>query len=303
MKAFQYFGTYSWVLLLVFIGGCIKENLEICLPQPVRIAFTFVPAAACAEEPISPTDLNRLTVFLFDQNGLFVQQIDAVPAGTNNPVELSLVPAHYQFVAVAGYDEGQLRRTPFVPGVTSIKDAAIATYLEQPNGALLSAEQVLYLGSDTLTVIPETMGQELTLMMVQRTKTLNITVDGIANPTYEIVLTGNAADYLFKDGQVYLTGSPMIYVPLNEDVNTHRGQMLVNWPLKDDGDHTRFQIINPATGTRLVDEDFSLLLRSVPGLRVDCATSFDLHINYAANRRIIIYINNWKVYDDGYELI
>lgn len=302
MKVVQYFGVYSCVMLLAFFG-CIKEDLEICFPQPVRIAFTFVPSAECAEQLITPTDVNRLSVFLFDQNGLFVQQVDTISESTNYQLELSLEPAHYQFVAVAGYNEEQLRGAPLLPGVTSIKDGAVVTYLEQRNGSLLSAGQVLYLGSDTLTIIPETPGQELAVTMIQRTKTLNIAVDGIANPEYQIVLTDNAAHYTFEDEQVYLTGSPFIYVPLQEDDGIYLGQTLINWPLKDDGDYTRFQIINPATGARLVDEDFGLLLRRVPGLNSDCATSFDIDINYTTTRRIIIYINDWKVYDDGYILI
>ena len=290
-------------LALVF-AACIKEDLEICLPQSVRISFSFIPSAACAEEVVTPTDVNRLIIFLFDENGLFVQEVDTVPTGTNYQIEVSLVPAHYQFVAVAGYNNDQLRGVPFIPGATHIQDAAVATYLEQRNGTLLSADHVLYLGSDTLTVLPETPGQELAMTLIQRTKTLNITVDGIATTVYQIALAGNAAQYTFEDEQVYLTGSPMVYVPIQQSEDgMYSGRTLVNWPLKDNGDYTRFQIINPVTGMRLVDEDFSLLLLSVPELDLECASSFDIDILYTASLRLVIYINNWKVYDEGYELI
>jgi len=302
MRAAWSFRLYGCILVLI-LASCIKEDLEICLPQPVIVTFFFVPSEACAEEPIVPTDLNRLSVFLFDHNGRFVQQIDTIPAGTNYEVNVSLVPAHYQFVAVAGYDEEQLGGTSFIPGVTHIQDAAVSSYLEHLDGSLLSAEQVLYLGNDTLTVQPEVPGQELSMTLVQQTKTLNVTVDGIANTQYQIALAGNAARYTFEMEQVYLTGSPVIYIPLQQEDSIFEGQTLVNWPLKDDGDYTRLQIIDPATGRRVVDEVLLELLERVPGIDFECSTGFDIEIVYRIDAGLTIYIENWKVYSDGYILI
>jgi len=239
---------------------------------------------------------------MFDENGLFVQQVDTIPTGVNYQFEVSLVPAYYQFVAVAGYGNNQLRGVPFVPGVTHIRDAAVATYLEQRNGSLLSAEHVLYLGSDTLTVIPETPGQELAMTLIQRTKTLNVAVDGIATDRYQIVLAGNAAQYVFDGEQVYLTGNPPIFVPVQEEDGIYMGSTLINWPLKDHGDYTRFQIIDPATGLRLVDEAFYELLQRVPGLDPDCSVSFDIGIEYRIDGKIIISINGWIVFNGDYIL-
>jgi len=285
------------------LASCIKEDLAICLPQPIRVALTFVASAECAEEPVTPADINHLTVFLFDQDGRFVQQVDTVQSGTSYQIELSLVPAHYRFVAVAGYDEDQLMGLPFVPGVTHITDAAVTSYLEQRDGSLSSAEQVLYLGNDTLTVLPETPGQELAMTVVQQTKTLNVMVDGIANSQYQIALVGNAAQYTFEMEQVYLTGSPVTYIPLREENGHYEGTTLINWPLKDEGDHTRLQIIDPTTGRRLLDEIFLELLEHVPGIDLECSTGFDVEIQYRVNTGLVIYIENWKVYDDGYILI
>lgn len=302
MKAARSFSLYSCIFVLI-LTSCIKEDLEICLPQPVVVAFSFIPSEACAEEPIVPTDLNRLTVFLFDRHGQFIQQVDTIPASGNYQVELSLIPAHYQFVAVAGYDGEQLRSAPFIPGITNIRDAAVSSYLENQDGSLLSAEQVLYLGNDTLTVQPEVQGQELSMTLVQQTKTLNVTVDGIANAQYQIALAGNAAQYTFEMEQVYLTGSPLIYIPLQQEDGIFAGQTLVNWPLKDDGDYTRLQIIDPSTGRRVVDEVLLELLERVPGIDFDCSTGFDIEIVYRINVGLTIYIENWKVYSDGYILI
>ncbi len=298
MKVPYYFRLYG-IMLAWMLTGCIKEDLEICFPKTVQVAFTFVPSAECTETPIVPTDINLLTVFLFDQHGTFVQQIDTIPAGTDYKMELSLVPAHYQFVTVAGYDEDQLRETPFIPGVTNIRDATVSSYLEVRDGSLLSAEQVLYLGTDTLTVMPEISG-ELAMTLIQQTKVLNIVVDGIANSRYQIALAGNAAQYTFEMDQVYLTGSPPIYVPLQGEGTLWKGTTLVNWPLKDDGDHTRLQIIDPATGRRLVNEDLLELILRVPDIDLECSTGFTIEIEYRISIGLVIYIENWMVYDNGY---
>jgi len=302
MKTVHYFGVYSCVLVSVFLG-CIKEDLEICLPQPVQVSFTFIPSEACAEVPIIPTNINRLTVFLFDEYGRFVQQLDTIPVGADYQMELSLVPAHYQMVTIAGYDGQQLPNAPFIPGITNIKDAAVTSYLEQQDGLLGSAEQVLYMGADTLTVMPEVSGQGRTMTLIQQTKILHITVDGIANSQYQIALAGNAAQYTFGMEQVYLTGSPPIFIPLRDDNGLYKGTTLVNWPLKNDGDNTKLQIINPATGARLINEDLLELILRVPNIDLECSTGFDIEIEYRVGRGLAIYIENWKVYDDGYILI
>src|SRR5690606_27617428 len=169
-------------------------------------------------------------------------------------LEILLIPARYQFVAVAGYEKEQLGETSFVPGLTRLEDAAVETYFEQRNGILLSAAQTLFLGNDSLTIIPETQGQEITIPLVQRTKRLNINVDGVATDRYQIALVDNAAYYTFDNKQVYLTGSPSIFVPIQKNGGMYFGTSLINWPLRHDGIYTRFQIIDPETGRRLVDE-------------------------------------------------
>lgn len=305
MKIVHRFRLCGLLLVLVFTG-CIKEDLEICLPQTVRIAFTFIRSADCIEEIADPEDVNLLTVFVFNENGLFVEQADTIPIGGNYGLELSLEPnITYQFVAVAGYVDEQLRGEPFVPGVTHLEDAAVTTYLEQRNGSLQSAEYILYKGSDTLTVVPETPGQELNITLIQRTKVLNIAVDGLdGNELYEVVLVGNAAQYTFDDQQVFLTGNPMIYVPMEEGADKFLfGRSMVNWPLKQEGFYTRLQVVNPETGYRLLDEDLYELLDQVPGLDLECANSFDIGFLYTVDLRIRIYINQWLVYDSGYELL
>lgn len=304
MKVVYLLRFFCYVLTCCFLWGCIKEDLEICLPQPVRIGFTFIPSTLCPEERQDAGDINRLTVFLFDRDGLYMQQLDTVPHGVNFQMEVLLEPAHYQFVAVAGYDESQLEGTPFVPGVTRIQDAMVSTYLKQPNGALLSAEHMLYLGGDTLTVIPETPGQSLDLTMVGRTKRLNFEVDGIATDRYQIVIAGNAAQYTFNQEQVYLTGNPLVHVPLQvgED-GVYHATTLLNWPLKDDGFFTRLQIIDPETGRRIVDEDMNELLYLAPGFDAECVGGIDIGIDYTTDGRVIITINGWNVHEDGYILI
>src|SRR5690606_3666208 len=94
----------SCYILALIVVSCIKEDLEICAPQPIQFSFTFTASAECSDT-INPIDVNRLTVFLFDQYGRYIQQIDTIPEGTAYHVQLFLVPANYQVVAIAGYDE------------------------------------------------------------------------------------------------------------------------------------------------------------------------------------------------------
>lgn len=305
MKIVCHFKFSYYAFLLLVSVSCIKEDLEICLPQTVAINFTFVRSELCTEEVIIPEDVNRLTIFVFDENGLFVQQVDTIPTGPGYGMEMSLVPnMKYQLIAIAGYTAEQLNAEPFVSGVTHMENASVATYLEQREGFLLSANHILYKGNDTLTVIAETPGQEVNITMVQRTKLLNVSVDGLdGNEVYQVVLAGNAAHYTFDGRQVFLTGNPLIYVPLEEGEDKFLfGVSQVNWPLKQDGFFTRLQIINSETGYKLVDENFYELINRVPGLDPECANGFDINFLYTVDLKIKIYINQWLVSENGYEL-
>ncbi|WP_353128360.1 FimB/Mfa2 family fimbrial subunit [Parapedobacter pyrenivorans] len=310
MNIFYHLRPYCYIFLALVFVSCIKEDLEICLPQTIRVAFTFVRSVDCQEEITASEDINRLTVFVFDENGLFVQQVDIVPTGNNYQMELSLVPANYQFVAIAGYEDDQLRGTPFVHGA-HLEDAAIAAYLEGGEGYLQSANYILYKGSDTLTVIPETTGQELNLTVIQRTKAMNINVEGLngvgIDKDFQIALAGNAAQYTFMDDQqIFLAGNPSVFVELEPglDDEAHHlfGRIMLNWPLSGEISTTRLQVIDPETGYRLVDEDLYELLRRVPNLDPECENSFDIDFLYTVDLKIKIYINQWLVSEDGYEL-
>ncbi|MFC3197436.1 FimB/Mfa2 family fimbrial subunit [Parapedobacter deserti] len=302
MKAVENLRLFSCVLIFM-ATSCIKENLDICLPQPVFISFSFVPSQTCAHEFFVPDDLNRLTVFVFDDNGLFLQQVDALPTGDRYQVELSLEPAHYQIFAVAGYDRDQMQSAPFIPGKTNLLDASVSSYLEHRDGSLLSAKQALFIGSHTLTVSSKLQDQKYLMTLIQKTKTLHITVDGISHALYQIALAGNAARYRFDMDQVYLTGNPLMYFSLEGEGHRYTGRTLINWPMRGEGNYTRLQIINPATGMRLLNEDLLELLFRVPGIDLECAAAFHVEIEYRVTTGLAIYINNWRVHSGGYVLI
>jgi len=310
MKVFYHFKLFSYAIMTLVFSGCIKENLEICLPQSLHVNFAFIRSEDCVEEISNPEGINRLTVFVFDHDGLLVQRVDTLPSGGSYQMDLSLPPAHYQFVAVAGYEENQLKETPFIYG-TRMEDAAVAAYLEGEEGYFQSANHILYKGSDTLTVKPDKAGQKLSLTSIQRTKVLNINVDGLngfgIEKDFQIALAGNAAQYTFMDDkQVFLAGNPSVFVELKPGTGAEAqllfGRAMLSWPLSRTISTTRLQVIDPKTGYRVVDENLYELLRRVPNLDLECANSFDIGFLYTVDMKIRIYINGWQVSEDGYEL-
>lgn len=305
MGIFYHFRLCGCVLLILVFASCIKEAIEFCLPQTVRIAFKFIRSVDCNEALSESENVNRLTLFIFDDNGLFVQRLDTAFLGVVHEMDVSLLPAPgYRLVAVAGYEEEQLTGIPLVPGVTSLEDVTVATYFEQSDGFLGSAGYTLYQGGNSLTVSPDTPEQTQMITMIQRTKSLNITADGLdGNENYQVVLTGNASRYTFDNKPFFLTGNPPIIVPLMEgEDNILIGKSQINWPLNREGLFTRIQIINPDTGFKLIDENLYKLLERVPGLDTECASIFDIGFLYTTNLKIRIYINQWLVSEKGYEL-
>ena len=103
--------------------SCIKENLPECIPDNTGIVLKFrYPTGTNTQS--NKNGVDRLSVFIFDDKGIFVSQINdsLIWIDDNYELELPYKQGSYQFVTWAGYNEATYGITTCIPGQTHIED-------------------------------------------------------------------------------------------------------------------------------------------------------------------------------------
>lgn len=175
--------TLTSLFLVLFITGCINEETSDCAPneQSVRLYISYTAKTTYASQGIDPASVERLMLYAFDDEGLFVGQWEdpspLLDAGYY--MTLSLTPGNYSFV-VWGNLYGVYSATPqsFIKGQTRIDDAVLHLQRE-PNDLITSAPHRLFFGHTAVVQVKETGNQQFVVPIVQHTNKINITVNGL----------------------------------------------------------------------------------------------------------------------------
>ena len=99
----------KWIVLITWsftMTSCIKENLPECIPDNTGIVLKFrYPTGTNTQS--NKNGVDRLSVFIFDDKGIFVSQINdsLIWIDDNYELELPYKQGSYQFVTWAGYNE------------------------------------------------------------------------------------------------------------------------------------------------------------------------------------------------------
>lgn len=116
----------KWIILVTWsfaLTDCIQEGLPECIPDETGIVLKFQYPAG-TNTPDNGNRVDRLSVFIFDDKGFFVSQINDSLIWIDDNYELGLpyTQGSYQFVTWAGYDEATYGTTTCIPGLTHIED-------------------------------------------------------------------------------------------------------------------------------------------------------------------------------------
>lgn len=108
------------------LAGCIKEDMSGCNLQDGGIALKF--RYADVREGGYAPQTDRLSVFIFDQNGIFVaRQTDSpIRIDDDYAMRIGYTQGKYQFVVWAGLPDQSYGISDCVPGVTRIEDLKLS---------------------------------------------------------------------------------------------------------------------------------------------------------------------------------
>ena len=215
-------------VLLLLLQGCIKDDLSTCKTELLlRFRYTLNTEYANLFYP----EVNRITVYIFDKNGKYVDKYSEQGAVLTNEyvMHIPLPRGKYHVVAYGGplttYSVGTLNsetkslNTTLVKGVTDLKDLHIELKNKDGETGFLYPESIpddLYVGLET-EAFSSMNNQRITdIYLTKNTNTIKVKINDPNNTDlpYEVYITDRNGRYHF-DNKIDTTHTHFKYKPIN----------------------------------------------------------------------------------------
>lgn len=216
------------VLLLLLLQSCIKDDFSTCKTELLlRFRYTLNNEYTNLFYPA----VNRITVYIFDYNGKYVDTYSAQGAVLTNAyvMHIPLPRGEYHVVAYGGplttYSVGTINsdtnvlNTSLVKGVTDIKDLHIELKNKNGETGFLYPESVpddLYVGLETEARSSMNEQRITDIYLTKNTNAIKVKINDPNNTdvAYEVYITDKNGRYHF-DNRIDTTHSHFKYKPIN----------------------------------------------------------------------------------------
>jgi hypothetical protein len=310
---------FTIALLLAFVlQSCVKDDLSDCRKEK-RVYFSYRPASYASgdvvKEGIVPADIKRMDLYVFNENGLFVEKItDESPTMSLDyyMTVSDLKSGKYKFVAWGNLQNRyDISTGELVPGKTSIEELqvylnGIADKIVEESSALLPPlfyathkEQVLEVNAMA--------NQNFQLDMVQDTYTINVKVVGLTeeilkNNTYRLEIYDNNDKFKFDND--FVQSGFFTYSSLCTQTNDTLLSALTVMRLADNRKPI-LRVVDTRTKGALIETNLVELLLTLRGLgaKIDFSYQYEFNVTYVLDTALTIVaikINGWTwVPEDG----
>ena len=179
----------SLVLLLFVLTNCIKEN-ECCCSQDYTVLglkFRYATNKSIHQQTEFPPNA-MLAVFIFDDKGTFVSQINDSLNQVNDDytMKLPFKQGSYQFVAWTGYDETCYQLSACIPQQTDIHDFFLSLKREKDNQTI-NQPSLLYHGIHDIVKIREGKENIVWIDLKQITNHIQVIVHNLNDKKKHII--------------------------------------------------------------------------------------------------------------------
>ncbi|MDR0749077.1 MAG: FimB/Mfa2 family fimbrial subunit [Tannerellaceae bacterium] len=315
------FFTVACLLAFVF-QSCIKDDLSDCMKEKrVYFSFSYKPAEKAStdviKEGINLADVKRMDLYVFDENGLFVQKVtDESPAMSLDYYMTipGLKSGKYKFVAW-GSLQNQYAVSPeeLIPGKTSMKELQVSlNRVKADKRVNESLAPLFYASHEEETLVVNAMAdQNFQLDMIQDTYTINVKVVGLTeeirnNNTFQLEISDDNDKYTF--GNEFVPSGLFTYTSLfAREADTLSARLTV-MRLAENREPLLY-----VTDTNQPEEcliksnlvELLVALRTVHGLTIDFRYQYEFTIEYVLDSSltlVAVNINGWGLTSDDIEL-
>lgn len=106
------FRVFIFIILPFVLTNCIREDMSGCPRDDGGLALKFSYDTNADSRQSTAQGIDRLAVFIFDEKGVFISQVNDSMTSINDDyvMELPYKQGSYQFVAWGGYDKMRLEK-------------------------------------------------------------------------------------------------------------------------------------------------------------------------------------------------
>lgn len=289
-------------MAILFIGmtiglsvGCLRENRSGC-GSGLLLKFRYVTSADLLRTSgFSETD--RLSVFAFDGDGLFVcvKKDSAIRINDNYIMEFPLSHGQYQFVVWAGLSDSYTLPA-CLPGQTRIQDFILKVKRDAANN-IPSPPPLLYHGrQETLSLNPSET-EVVTIGLRRITNTVRVIIH-TPNPVNQPQISIRDNNGAYSHLGTTVTDTPINYLPhiapSPDDPTTWVAGF--NVMQLQTGSEARLHIDSPADGLQYDEKLVSGLLEANPDIDFNTDHDFTIEITFGDFYvPVSILINDWEI--------
>lgn len=290
-------------LLLLVLYGCTKEDLSVC---GLYVVFKY--DYNMAEYDKFPSDIDKIDLFVFDQNNVFVgEYIDEGDHLDNTyRMHLDLPPGVYNLIAWGNLRD-DYNITQLIPGVTTLEDARLSLKTDD-NGHVQQHPAHLYHGSAMQVLVKPDKRHTEIIDMMKNTNFVRITATGLPiglatrtapGTPFSCRILGVNGNYNFDNS---LQGSDqLIYVPqYNVQSNTLISEFVV-MRIFLDGQSRIIVEYHPEDAVQPVVLFNERLVEFIPpGTDLDKQDEYEIELNFDRTfTAISITVNGWTTVLSG----
>lgn len=289
----------SFFLAVFFlIAGCIREDRSGC-SEGVILKFNYVTGTGLPVATDIP-ETDRISVFIFDENGIFIEEKDDIADGltTDYRMNLPYYEGRYQFVVWAGLSN-RYQLSHLQPGITYIQDFELK--LNSTTGHIVSQPPTpLYYGSHPVVSV-NTLSTTNVAIGIQKitNHVLVIIHNSSKDPQPQIQITANNGNYNFK-GEI-IPGNDLIYPPYNLQYSEPTASWHADFTLmRLQTDCQARLIIQTEPDKPEYNEDLIKgLLQANPSLDFNTDHDFIIEITFdGSSIPVSILINGWEIVNE-----
>jgi hypothetical protein len=311
---------FTIALLLAFVQSCINDDLSNCLREKrVYFSYKFITyaSAGAIREGINPADIKRMDLYVFDENGLFVQKTsDEAPVMSLDYYMTipGLRSGKYKFVAW-GSLQNQYTVSPddLIPGKTTIEELQV--YLNRITAEKVVDEPLapLFYATHTEKYLEVTAmaDQNFQLEMIQDTYTINVKVVGLTeellnNNTYRLDISDDNDKYTFNNEfipSVFFTYTSLF----TKEAETLSSRLTV-MRLAENRNPMLYVANTNRPEEYLIKNnlvELLLALHAVHGLTIDFRHQYEFNIEYVLDSSLMVVainVNGWDLKPEEVDL-
>lgn len=289
----------KWIILIAWpfiTTNCIKEGLPECTPDDTGIVLKFRYSTG-TDTKSNGNGVDRLSVFIFDDKGLFISQVNdsLIWVDDNYELELPYKQGSYQFVTWAGYDETTYGTTTCIPGKTQMEDFFL--FLKRDTDHRITNQpKLLYHGMHKTLTLDEHKKTIAWINLKQITNHIRVIVYHLdKSGSHNVHIEDNNGKYgyssLFADDD-RITYTP-VYVKQAKENDTLTADF--NVMKLDKNRMPRLLILDEANTVRYNGNLIGELLGKNPGIDLENEHDFTIEISFDGYTPIYIKINGWEI--------